>query len=123
MKKGVWVGLSVAVFAVILVTINPATAQEAEKGWKNLITLGGLACSDGDTVKFLGGEWSCAPNVTTSISEVLNLEPQVTAPLACTVDNIGAIYLNDGPQFDGVCICAEYGGSPQYIEITGTGSC
>jgi len=123
MNKGVWAGITIAVIAIVMVSTNPVIAQEADKGWKNLITLGGLACSDGETVKFLDGEWRCASNDTTSISEVLKLEPQSSEPVACTVDNIGTLYINDGPQFDGVCVCAEYGGSPQYVELTGTGTC
>ena len=106
-----------------MVSTNLVIAEEADKGWKSLITLGVLDCSNGETVMFKDGEWSFMSDYTTSISEIMKLEPQSSEPVACTDDNIGTLYLNDGPQFDGVCVCAEYGGSAQYIELTGTGTC
>ena len=135
MNKGIWVGIFIAVFAIVMVSISPAVAQIDEEDYAeyaeafeiffaNITTLGGLACSDGDVPKFLNGEWSCASVDSSSISEVLKLEPQSIAPVACTVDNIGTIYLNDGPDHDGVCVCKEFGGgNHQYLEISGFGVC
>ena len=132
MNKGIWAGIFIAVLAIVVVSISPAFAGEEEYEeyaeafeifYASITTLGGLACSDGDVPKFLNGEWSCASVDSSSISEVMKLEPQSIAPVACTVDNIGTLYLNDGLDYDGVCVCAEFGGSPQYIEITGTGTC
>ena len=117
MNKGVWVGMSIGIFGAVMLGINFAEAQEAVED-----TLGSIACENGETLKYVGNSWKCK-KLQSFEFDSLQLEPQTVAPVACTVDNIGAIYLNDGPQFDGVCICAEYGGSPQYIEITGTGTC
>jgi len=117
MNKGIWVGMSIGIFGAVMLGINFAEAQEAVE-----VTLGSFACENGETLKFVGNSWKCKKMQSFEFA-ALQLEPQTVAPEACTVDNIGAVYLHDGPQFDGVCICVEYGDSPQYVDLTGTDSC
>ncbi len=116
MKKGIWVVLSIAVFGAVMLGANFAEAQKAVGA-----TLSSIACANGETIEFVDNGWKCVKMEILFNSK--NLQLLESAPVECTAENIGAIYINDNPLFDAVCVCAEYGGSHQFIELSGTGIC
>jgi len=116
MKKGIWVVLSIAVFGAVMLGANFAEAQKAVGA-----TLSSIACANDETIEFVDNGWKCVKMEILFNSK--NLQILKSAPVECTARNIGAIYLNDNPRFDAVCVCAEYAGSHKFIELSGTGIC
>ncbi len=114
---GIWAVLAIAVIGSVMLGMNFAEAQKAVA-----TTLDSLACTNGETVKFQGNGWKCM-KIKDMKMKSMQLKTLADLPQNCNANNIGELYIKDNPQFDAVCVCAEYAGTPQFVELTGTGTC